>query len=174
MGMDVYGKAPVDETGTYFRNNIWWWRPLWDYCCYVAQDIIPTSIAEAGHCNDGVGLNAEDSKLLGEKLMLELWEGRTAEYANQYMASMADLPRETCTICKGTGIRTDEIGISNGWHEKELEPEVQILTGRTHGSCNSCQGIGTVENFQCHYPFNIQNVAEFAQFCIQSGGFSIC
>jgi hypothetical protein len=31
MGMDVYGKAPTVEEGKYFRNNLWWWRPLWTY-----------------------------------------------------------------------------------------------------------------------------------------------
>ena len=27
MGMDVYGT----REDTYFRNNIWGWRPLWNY-----------------------------------------------------------------------------------------------------------------------------------------------
>ena len=21
-----------ENKGIYFRNNCWWWRPLWDYC----------------------------------------------------------------------------------------------------------------------------------------------
>jgi hypothetical protein len=28
MGMDVYGKEPKSDKGEYFRNNVWWWRPL--------------------------------------------------------------------------------------------------------------------------------------------------
>ena len=38
MGMDVYGIAPTSERGEYFRNNVWWWRPLWDYCCEVDSE----------------------------------------------------------------------------------------------------------------------------------------
>lgn len=171
MGMDVFGVQPIDKTGEYFRNNVWWWRPLWNYCCEVAPELCSHV---NGHMNDGDGLNAEDAKALGEKLMLELWEGRTAQFAKDYMASLADLPRENCTICDGTGIRSDDLGVQNGWPLKELEPEVQILVGRTHGSCNACSGIGTTENWATSYPFNVQNVAEFAQFCINSGGFQIC
>jgi hypothetical protein len=174
MGMDVYGKSPVTERGEYFRNNVWWWRPLWSYCCEVAFDIISQDVAEAGQYNDGQGLNGVQAKALGEKLFIELWEGRTAQYAKDYMASIADLPREPCNWCNSTGIRSDEIGIEHGWPNKELEPEVQILTGRTHGSCNGCAGIGTVENWAASYPFSIDNVANFATFCIESGGFEIC
>lgn len=28
MGMDLYGKKPLNPVGEYFRNNVWWWRPL--------------------------------------------------------------------------------------------------------------------------------------------------
>ena len=35
MGMDVYGIAPEKEWGEYFRSNVWWWRPLWDYTAEI-------------------------------------------------------------------------------------------------------------------------------------------
>jgi hypothetical protein len=37
MGMDVYG-----ESGNYFRNNVWWWRPLANYCQAIAPHICLT------------------------------------------------------------------------------------------------------------------------------------
>ena len=30
------------------------------------------------------------------------------------------------------------------------------------------------DDFNKHYPFDIENVKEFAEFCIESGGFKIC
>ena len=30
------------------------------------------------------------------------------------------------------------------------------------------------KDFNKHYPFDIENVKEFAEFCIDSGGFEIC
>ena len=39
MGMDIHARNPTGERGAYFRNNVWWWRPLADYCITVAPDI---------------------------------------------------------------------------------------------------------------------------------------
>ena len=33
MGFDLYGLAATSENGAYFRNNCWWWRPLWNFTC---------------------------------------------------------------------------------------------------------------------------------------------
>ena len=39
-GMAAYFKY-VDETpGIYFRNNVWWWRPLWMFICENCDDIL--------------------------------------------------------------------------------------------------------------------------------------
>jgi len=171
MGMDVFGRQPTTEQGEYFRNNVWWWRPLWNYCLTVAPDLCSKV---SGHFNDGDGLDADEAIQLANILYTELWEGRTAQYKKELDEHNATLPREKCEICDGTGIRTDPIGVEHGWHIKELDVETQILTGRTHGSCNSCHGVGTTENWALHYPFSVENVANFAQFCSESGGFSIC
>ena len=58
MGMDVSGKNPVSKTGSYFRNNCWWWRPLWRYCCVGGKDLIDKEPEIGGGYNDGCGLDA--------------------------------------------------------------------------------------------------------------------
>ena len=32
---DAITKFELDHPGYYFRNNVWWWRPLWEYICDV-------------------------------------------------------------------------------------------------------------------------------------------
>jgi len=173
MGMDVMGKDSTTERGSYFRNNVWWWRPLWDYCVHVGEDIIDDHLAEHGHYNDGEGLDADGATRLAEVLRKELENGNTAKWAQNQAEWRASLPREACNLCDCTGIRTDEVGVQHGMPEKELDPEVQILTGRTHGWCNACQGVGTTENWLSHYPFSEENVREFADFLAECGGFEI-
>ena len=90
--------------GVYFRNNCWWWRPLWNYCYAIADDIISEEVWDSGHSNNGAGLNAEDAD--------------QAEYM-QYVEEQDD-------------------------------------------------------EFAKSYPFDVDNVREFANFCIESGGFEIC
>ena len=115
--------------GVYFRNNCWWWRPLWDYCYYLEGDvntidwIISEKLYEEGHSNSGAGLNAEDAKKLGQSLLLAIHRGDTIKYQAEYMQEQEEL---------------DE------------------------------------KDFNKHYPFDVDNVKEFAEFCIDSGGFEIC
>lgn len=171
MGMDVIGNAPTTKVGAYFRNNVWYWRPLWGYCQYVAPKLTESV---NGGTNDGDGLNAEDSIELGRRLLSEIVSGRTKEYETDYRKALADLPLEPCDLCNRTGIRgtSDPHGVDLS--EKELSPEQQALYGRTHGWCNVCDGAGEKSNWVTQYPFEEENVKEFAEFLLTCGGFSIC
>lgn len=171
MGMDVYGQNPSTEKGEYFRNNVWWWRPLWDYCESVAPHLCEDI---SGHTNDGDGLDEISAQELATILLAELANGNTLVYQQKYNEYRASLPREECDLCGSTGIRTDGIGVEMGQPTKELPVEVQILTGRTHGWCNGCNGVGTRESWLASYPFSVDNVAEFAEFLSGCGGFAIC
>ena len=48
--------------GIYFRNNCWWWRPLWDFCYNVAPELISSELWGDGHHNSGAGLNTTKTK----------------------------------------------------------------------------------------------------------------
>ena len=48
MGMDVYGRKPKNETGEYFRRNVWGWHPLWEYCCEANPEITQLGEGEQG------------------------------------------------------------------------------------------------------------------------------
>lgn len=156
MGMDVYGINPSDENGEYFRNNVWYWRPLWDYCL----DKYPAIAGKVkyGHSNDGDGLNAEDSYKLGLLLNQDLQSGIVKKYEQDYKNYVDNLPKDTCHICKGTKMFFYE-DIDGNDQERE---------------CNNCDEEGLTQNDLHHYPFSENNVKEFAQFCIHSGGFKIC
>ncbi len=171
MGMDVYGTNPTSKEGEYFRNNVWWWRPLAEYILENHAEIVKS--CTAWHTNDGDGLGELDCLTLAKALQEDISSGRMAEWETKYNEWRASLPREDCDYCNKTGIRTDDIGIKNAMHDKELDPEVQILTGRTHGSCNACSGVGTRPSFLSHYPFSIENMKSFIKFLEDCGGFRI-
>ena len=118
----AYDKA---NCGRYFRNNCWWWRPLWNYCYAVADDIISQEVWNNGHCNDGAGLNSRNAKLLGKRLLATIDSGECVKYQADYMQR-----------CQEDADAGDKFGNS--------------------------------------YPFDVDNVKSFANFCIESGGFEIC
>lgn len=172
MGMDVYGKNPTSGVGEYFRRNIWGWHPLWQYVEVTHPEI--ANLVEYAHSNDGDGLNAEDSKNLAEFLEEDLKTGVVAQYLEARAIWLSELPREDCSHCENTGIRSDKVGLDSGMPEKELSPEVQILTGRTMGWCNACDGVGTMSNFETNYFVDAKDIEEFSKFLKDCGGFEIC
>lgn len=169
MGMDVCGRKATTEAGKYFRNNVWWWRPLWAYCREVAP--VAHKVVNYGS-NDGDGLNKADSLRLAAILREEMSLGRTKSYEEAYKAHLAALPREECEYCHGTGIRTDAVGIAYGWPAKVVDEPGNPRHGQL-GSCNACNGWGTKQSFETNYPFSEENVREFAEFLEGCGGFKI-
>jgi len=155
MGMDVLGKNPTNKKGEYFRNNVWWWHPLWDYCLKIAPEICGKV---SGHLNDGDGLNDEEAKQLAEILKSKIQKGYTKEYEKNYETWRKSVPDETCSLCNGTGNRHD------------LKPEEWK---RECNGCNGCNGTGKKRAFETYYRFSEKNVKEFADFCRTSGGFQI-
>jgi hypothetical protein len=171
MGMDVYGKNATTKTGEYFRRNVWGWRPLWDYCVDTFE---VASKVKNGHTNSGYGLNAKDSFRLAEEMKLAIANGSAAEYITERNEKLANLERPTCQWCAGTGIRTDEVGVQTGQPERELEPEMASLTGRTKGWCNGCAGEGKTDHWDTNYSLELDDIKQFAEFLEHCGGFRIC
>lgn len=134
MGMDIFGRTPPCSSNehewdwetdichhcgfkrAYFRNNYWWWRPLARYIKAVHPDLYAK--CEYWESNDGDGLNAEDAKELGRRLLEDVAIGRVENYAKT---------------------RDDDLP-----HKGDIS-----------------------------YPFSVENVKEFGEFCLISGGFEI-
>jgi len=91
MGMDVYGNAPTQKEGEYFRNNIWWWHPLADYIELVAPD--EAAACEHWHSNDGDGL---DTGIGAADLMDRLGavDARDAPVTRDILQAIADMQGE--------------------------------------------------------------------------------
>lgn len=148
MGYDLYGIAATSSKGEYFRNSIWWWRPLAEF---VVERCDVTAPGEWFH-NGGHEVTASEAHRIAETLKDLIALGEVADFAGLYAERLAQLPGEECRICHGAGIRNDEA---------------------VRGTCNACRGKGTVDSFSKNYPFSEENVREFAEFCEHSGGFSI-
>ena len=102
MGMDVYGLNPElkskkpeidfsnateeertkhfealdkfesDNPGYYFRNNVWWWRPLWNYVCNVCESVMTDEDRQRGEYNEGYEYSAELTAKMVELLEADI------------------------------------------------------------------------------------------------------
>ena len=147
--------------GIYFRNTIWWWRPLWNYVSSVCD--FNDDETSRGLYNDGTIIYKYEALNIAKILQEELDNGNILSYSNKYTEELDNLPLEPCEFCNGTGVRF--------WDDIEIAKD-----------CNSCNtessrkdGIppGKVKNFSTSYPFSIENVESFIKFCKESGGFHI-
>ena len=106
-----------DNPGIYFRNNVWWWRPLWNYVYSVCDDFIDEDRWDGGHSNSGESFTDKEAKKIAARLLREIKNNDTEAYGRLY----------------------------------------EIKT----------------EDDEYQYPFHEDNVRDFAEFCKDSGGFSI-
>jgi len=144
----------LDNTkGAYFRNNVWWWRPLWVYVCSVCDDILTHEDKEHGHYNDAWLIDEEKAIRIAIRLKHLLSQGKVKDYEKKYKSQLKHAKDEPCELCDASGTRL----FHGNWMK-----------------CNGCGGKGKRRPFETNYPFDTENVEAFATFCQNSGGFEIC
>ncbi len=163
---DAYWKADDEyneaNPGIYFRNNNWWWRPLWDYVCEVCEDVMSGEDIEAGYSNSGNQLDEHLLERMLVKLQIEIALGNHIKYEKAYKEKLDSLPLQTCECCKGTGVRQ--------WDDGDEDCNVC----NTEYSREKGIPVGKVKQWQTSYPFSAENVERFVSFLEQSGGIEIC
>lgn len=172
MGMDIYG----NNTGTYFRRNVWGWRPLAELVCKLEPEL--TSACAHWYDNNGDGLKARASRQLAKSLQAQIASGRVGRLIAARNKALASLPNERCSWCAGTGVRTDNAGIAGGQPTRVIGPATEAQPdhprlGQT-GWCNGCDGHGSKRPSATNYPLTVNDVREFADFLADCGGFAIC
>jgi len=153
MGFDVFGKKPINETGEYFYNTIWEWRPLWDYM-FRNLDVLSEEDYEEGDYNYGYEINMEKAKNIANKLNQKIKSGEAEEYIAAYNKLIDELPVYLCGLCNGSGFRN-------------------LPDSNDAISCGLCHGTGEAISFIKSYPMEMENLKAFADFCENSGGFLI-
>jgi hypothetical protein len=150
MGVNVYAKNIGAKS---FDRNWWWWRPLWEYTQHIGGDLVAHV---DGGTNSGYGLDANKSCDLADLLDASLKDGTFSAWVIKRNDRLANLPQETCHVCKGTG-NTVKYG------DDEFT------------QCTICKGTAKVPAWETNYPSpDSDDIAEWVKFLRFSGGFSIC
>ena len=151
-----------ENPGVYFRNNVWWWRPLWDYVCEICEDVMSPEDIDAGHSNSGYEIDENTIECMLIKLRIEIALGNHKKYEDIYIKRLNELPLEDCPYCNQTGKRRIQ------------EEEQNCNVCNTEHTRKEGMPIGKQKSWSCSYPFDAENVEEFVAFLEQSGGIRIC
>lgn len=152
MGFDLYGLAQKSDSGKYFRNNIWYWHPLWSYVGDVCEGVLSTSDIISGNSNSGHQITEKQALLVAKLLQETVVSGELDRYIAKRNKEHERMLDEQCDFCNGKGIRNDSY---------------------VKGKCNACKGKGKVRPHVTEYHFEKENVLDFIKFCRASGGFEI-
>lgn len=160
---DQYQK---DNPGEYFRNNVWFWRPLWVFVCNNCADILNEDDMMGGESNSGYEISEHKAELIGRRLSALLADGTVDE-----VDRISALDRAKAKA------HNDEI--------KEQQDEIRDKVHKEHGKdvapanypepyYTEWHNLQKQEQWSAHYPFDKENIEDFAKFCLESGGFEIC
>ena len=144
MGYDLYAIKPKSKKFGYFRSNVWYWRPLWSYVSILSKDILTDEDIEEGNYNNDYIINNEISVTIGNRILESLSNNVFKDYKIKFEKEKETLDKENCKFCSNS-----------------------------NNNCNMCNGTGLVENFYKSYNLDKNLLEQFANFCINSGGFQI-
>jgi len=83
MGFDLTGIQPLNPTGEYFRNNVWWWRRLWQFVCLICDEDLTDEQKENGQYNNGYPYPPEIAQLIAEKIETSIQSGFAAQFKDE-------------------------------------------------------------------------------------------
>ena len=156
-----------NNPGNYFRNNVWWWRPLWTFTCDHCADFLTEDDMNGGCYNDSYIITENKAIAIAERLYEALKEPETQEYLDNHMKAMEKAKKHNEMI-EQEKKALDEIAVAITGdknvapinYPKDLKKKFDELQKR--------------RDWAASYPINRENIENFARFAEQSGGFSIC
>ena len=168
---EAYFKA-LDEfedanPGYYFRNNVWWWRPLAELIHDKCGDLLTEEQKEGLHNNSGTEFDDDTALAIARRLSNLIKDGYVSELeesikANAKIASkhnkkieqkLQDLKKEVEKIRPGENLVPRDYPFPYNKHFEEIYAQ---------------------KSWDDSYPFAKENVEEFINFARHSGGFQIC
>ena len=81
---DAVDDFQIEVVGSYFRANVWYWRPIWSFVCGACNDILTENDMERGSFNDGHKISKTKAKRIATKLRKNLKNGHIHELCDRY------------------------------------------------------------------------------------------
>ena len=152
--------------GDYFRSNVWWWRPLAGYVIQYTG-CISEEDAEKWSYNDGHEVDNETAQQIHNQLQVLIESGHTQKFQDDYEKERQKMEKhndkvekELKKFCESVEKKLGKTNLAPADFPKEDHDEWErIYHKRKSGGS---------------YPFSVEHVKEFAEFCRYSGGFQIC
>ena len=188
MGFDLYGTNPIEQKhnkpnfelyeqdqeawhkqykywseqdGTYFRNNVWWWRRLATYVLDCCDDMISEHDHQAWHENGGHEVSKALAIMIADRMQEHIDSGDAKQFEDRIKQKVKKAAEHNKFIQKQLDDLCNKHNVDNC---SELKPKAREEWGKIYDN----------KSWDDSYPFEVRNLESFIKFCRESGGFEIC
>ena len=162
MGFDLYGQNK-QKGETYFRSNVWGWRPIWKLVTHFCDDILDAEEIKRGNYNDFVKIDGAKSIMLATRLQSLIDDGTIKELIDVYEKNRNKEVKAEEILMKALDQWTKDQGAKCGADLKGDDHELWEVMYHKIKLCSDAS-----------YPMSIENIQEFADYCKESDqGFRI-
>ena len=88
---EKYTDWQEENCGTYFRNNVWWWRPLWNFVSSTCESILTENDIKGGSYNDGHAISKTKADRIARRLFKLIRNGDVKSYESAYKKHLDSL-----------------------------------------------------------------------------------
>jgi hypothetical protein len=155
----------LNQSGTYFRNNVWWWRPLAEYVLNYTK-VIPEHEQESWQYNDCTEVSKQNAEMIGQQLDHLIKIGHAKQFEKSYEKTRKKIEKHNEKVEKE--LETFSQSVKKKMRNDNLAPK--DFPEEDH---KKWEEIYKKRNSSGSYPFSEENVKEFSEFCKNCGGFTI-
>jgi len=155
-----------ENPGEYYRANVWFWRPVWNFVCSACDDIMSDKDMDAGCSNSGDRISKTKSIRIAQRLdkldkmgIIQTWEDemmipfKKAEKNNKQVRKEMDAFQKKMARKYGDDI------VPSKYPKEDYD---------------KWSAIYSKEDWAGSYPPSRDAIVRFSKFSRQSGGFEIC
>ena len=163
---EAIAKYESEVVGSYFRNNVWWWRPLWTFVVSICDDILNADDINGGHENGGHKISKTKSKRIAARIR-KMDKTKVLEGYEKQIKGIVDKATE-----HNKKVQLEMDAINEACHKEHGNDIVPMNYPEPYKK--KWNDAYAKQDWAGYYPFDADNAREFAKFCDNSGGFEIC
>ena len=162
----ISNKWEADNVGIYFRNNVWWWRPLADLVIKLCK-LLDEKQKDHLHDNGGYEYNEATAHYIADTLeaFVKSPVAKRTEIAHKKEMKKAEAHNKKVSV-KLKALEMDAIAKTGN---KKIAP-----CDYPKDLHDKWESIYHERDHTDSYPFALKNVKRFTKFLRECGGFSVC
>lgn len=152
--------------GEYFRANVWFWRPVWNFVCASCDDFLSEDDIDAGGSNSGDRISKTKANRIASRLRKLGKQGVIQKWEDEMTIPFNEAKEHNKTIDKEMDVFQDKMRIKYG-------PDIVPSNYDVHDKA-TWDTIYNKRSWASSYPPSANLIVQFGRFCGESGGFEIC